>query len=204
MTEQPETLTDELVTRLRAARVLPVLRAPDPARALSLADRLIDAGIRTIELTTTIPDWARVLDDLRRRQPDIVAGMGTVRSEADAETAVDHGAAFLVSPGRATAVRTVARRVGVPLLEGGFTPSEVLAASDQGIAKLFPAHIGGVALLRDILTVAPEAQVVPTGGIPLSEVGVWLRAGALAVGVGGDLTRSDDLEGRLTRLREEG
>jgi len=75
----------------------------------------------------------------------------------------------------------------VPLLEGGMTPGEVLAASDRGVAKLFPAHVGGPALLRSILALSPQARIVPTGGIGLADVPAWLDAGAFAVGVGSEL-----------------
>jgi 2-dehydro-3-deoxyphosphogluconate aldolase/(4S)-4-hydroxy-2-oxoglutarate aldolase len=86
---------------------------------------------------------------------------------------------------------------GVPLIEGGLTPTEVLDASSRGIAKLFPAHVGGARYLRSLLAVAPGARIMPTGGIPLSEVGDWLAAGAVAVGVGSDLTASGAIAARV-------
>ena len=78
-------------------------------------------------------------------------------------------------------MREVAR---IPFIEGGFTPAEVAAAAGRGIAKLFPAHVGGPAYLRSLLAVMPGAKIMPTGGIPLAHVQSWLDAGALAVGIG--------------------
>jgi 2-dehydro-3-deoxyphosphogluconate aldolase/(4S)-4-hydroxy-2-oxoglutarate aldolase len=72
----------------------------------------------------------------------------------------------------------------VPVIEGGWTPGEIGAAAETGVAKLFPAHVGGPAYLRTLLAVLPGAVVIPTGGIGLDDVHDWLDAGAAAVGVG--------------------
>jgi 2-dehydro-3-deoxyphosphogluconate aldolase / (4S)-4-hydroxy-2-oxoglutarate aldolase len=117
----------------------------------------------------------------------VIVGVGTLRTREDAERAVAAGARFLVTPCPAPDVRAVADAANVPLLEGGFTPGEVLAAADRGIAKLFPAHVGGTALLRSILALSPGARIVPTGGIGLADVPAWLDAGAYAVGIGSEL-----------------
>lgn len=112
--------------------------------------------------------------------PKATLGVGTVVTADDARAAADAGADFLVSPWPAPAVRQVAT---VPFLEGGFTPAEVAAASAHGVAKLFPAHLGGIAYLRSLLAVLPEARIMPTGGIKLDQVRDWLAAGAFAVWV---------------------
>jgi 2-dehydro-3-deoxyphosphogluconate aldolase/(4S)-4-hydroxy-2-oxoglutarate aldolase len=91
---------------------------------------------------------------------------------------------------------------GIPLLEGGFTPTEVLDAASRGIAKLFPAHVGGPRYLASILAVAPAARIMPTGGIPLDRVHAWLEVGAIAVGVGGDLTAPGDITARVHKALE--
>ena len=127
----------------------------------------------------------------------MVVGAGTLRTRADAERAIGGGAAFLVSPCPAPPVREVADAAGVPLLEGGLTPGEVLAASDRGIAKLFPAHVGGIGLLGSILALSPGARIVPTGGIALADVPAWLRAGAYAVGIGSELRPDPDVAAAL-------
>jgi 2-dehydro-3-deoxyphosphogluconate aldolase/(4S)-4-hydroxy-2-oxoglutarate aldolase len=167
--------------------VLPVVREASSEHALAVADWLIDQGLDVIELTASTPGWHEAVAELRDRAPDAVVGAGTLRTREDAERAVASGAAFMVTPCPAPAVREIAEAAGIPLLEGGLTPGEVLAAADRGIAKLFPAHVGGVELLRSILALSPDARIVPTGGVRLADVPAWLDAGAFAVGVGSEL-----------------
>ena len=186
-----------LQQRLEQARVVPVIRASDADVAHGLVERLCAAGLELIELTCTIPRWGELAAAVRAERPELCLGVGTVMSAAEAERAVAVGADFCVSPCLAPAVRPVLAAAGVAFVEGGLSPTEVLDAAGRGIAKLFPAHFGGVAYLRSLLAVAPQARIVPTGGIPLGEVGTWLAAGALAVGVGSDITTEGDVAERV-------
>jgi 2-dehydro-3-deoxyphosphogluconate aldolase/(4S)-4-hydroxy-2-oxoglutarate aldolase len=187
---------DDLAERLRSATVLPVLRAPDRAAALEQVQRCVAAGLPIVELTTTTEGWEQAVREVRASWPALVLGVGTVLEPAQAQAAAAAGAAFLVSPCPVPAVRAQA---AVPLIEGGFTPGELLDATSRGIAKLFPAHVGGPQLLRSVLAVRPAARIVPTGGISLDAAPVWLAAGALAVGIGAGLLDHPDLAGRLSR-----
>jgi 2-dehydro-3-deoxyphosphogluconate aldolase / (4S)-4-hydroxy-2-oxoglutarate aldolase len=189
--------TRELEERLRRARIVPVIRVGDPAAARDLVARLLDAGLDVLELTTTIPGWEEVARALREQRPEVWLGIGTIGSAEDAERAIVAGAHFCVSPRLVPGARPVLEAAGVPFVEGGLTPTEVLGAAEHGIAKLFPAHVGGVRYLASLLAVAPEAMIMPTGGIPLDEVRKWLDAGALAVGVGSDLTAPGDIGARV-------
>jgi 2-dehydro-3-deoxyphosphogluconate aldolase/(4S)-4-hydroxy-2-oxoglutarate aldolase len=181
------------------AVVVPVVREDGAERALAVAGWLIEQGLDVVELTASTPGWEVAVRELRERAPAVVVGAGTLRTRAEAELAVAAGAHFLVTPCPAPAVREVADAAGLPLLEGGFTPGEVLAATDRGIAKLFPAHVGGTGLLRSILALSPQARIVPTGGIRLADVPDWLDAGAYAVGIGSELRPHPDV---ATALRE--
>jgi 2-dehydro-3-deoxyphosphogluconate aldolase/(4S)-4-hydroxy-2-oxoglutarate aldolase len=179
---------------IAAQVVLPVVREQSPERALEVAEWLIEQGLDVIELTASTPGWQEVAGELTsRRSREIIVGVGTVRTAADADTAIGCGARFLVTPCPAPAVREAAEAGRVPLLEGGLTPGEVLAAADRGIAKLFPAHVGGIDLLRSILALSPDARIVPTGGIRLADVPAWLEAGAYAVGIGSELRPDPDV-----------
>jgi 2-dehydro-3-deoxyphosphogluconate aldolase / (4S)-4-hydroxy-2-oxoglutarate aldolase len=193
----------EIERMIGAARLLPVLRTPDAARAVRAAGTLLDAGLGVVELTATTPGWADALRDVRRAHPGAVLGAGTVTTSADARLALESGADFLVSPYPAEAVRFFAADTDTVFLEGGFTPAEVAAASENGIAKLFPAHVGGPAYLRSVLAVLPGARIVPTGGIGLAEVRDYLAAGAYAVGVGSDLVKAADPAKAVRELLEE-
>jgi len=148
----------------------------------------------------TTPDWQAALDDVRRRHDELVIGLGTVTTVDDAAAALDLGADFVVSPFPVPAVRHALP--DALLIEGGMTVGEVVAAARQGIAKLFPAHVGGTEFVKSVLSVEPGAAIVPTGGIRLGDVGAWLSAGALAVGVGSDLLAQPDLANALTALTD--
>jgi 2-dehydro-3-deoxyphosphogluconate aldolase/(4S)-4-hydroxy-2-oxoglutarate aldolase len=188
-----------LEQRLRAARIVPVVRVGDAAQAHELVTRLVDGGLDMIELTTTIPGWSQAVAAIRSQSATAGVGVGTITSAEQARQAVDAGADFCVSPRLVPDARAVLDAAGVPFIEGGLTPTEVLQAASCGVAKLFPAHVGGVRYLSSLLAVAPEARIMPTGGIPLDEVSAWLGAGAIAVGVGSDLTAPGDIVSRVQR-----
>jgi 2-dehydro-3-deoxyphosphogluconate aldolase/(4S)-4-hydroxy-2-oxoglutarate aldolase len=190
-------------TAIVAAVVVPVIRTAAAEQAVGFATWATAAGVPAVELTATTPDWRDALAELRRRSPDTVVGMGTLRTAEEATAACDLGAAFLVSPVPAPEVAAVAADRGVLMIGGGFTPAELLGAARQGIAKLFPAHALGPRFLRSVLTVAPPGtRIVPTGGISLDDVEEWLEAGAVAVGIGGELEPTEETAERLRALRK--
>lgn len=169
------------------AKLVPVLRAATVGAAVQTAEGLLANGLTVIELTATTPGWQDALARLRSDHPNATLGMGTIDTEDNAKAAIDGGAQFLVSPWPAPPVREVAAAREIPFLEGGFTPAELAAATSRGVAKLFPAHLGGVTYLKSLLAVLPGARIMPTGGIKLDDVGQWIAAGAFAVGVGSEL-----------------
>ena len=187
---------------IAAAVVVPVIRTPNAAEALEIAEWAIEQGLPALELTATTPGWVDALRHLRERSPDTFIGVGTLRTADDARLACAEGAGFLVSPVPAPAVATIGAGRGVLTIGGGFTPAEVLSAADGGIAKLFPAHAVGPRYLRSVLAVAPPGtRVVPTGGIALDDVQGWLDAGAYAVGIGSELRPTPEHAERLQELR---
>ena len=191
----------EVIDRLAASRIIPVVRAGSAQAAYEIVARLLGSGIDTIECTATTPEWPSLLATLRVASVDALLGMGTITTAANAHLAVAAGADFLVSPYPCPDVRTVADRAGVLFIEGGLTPGEVASASRHGVAKLFPAHVGGVPFLKSLLDVLPGARIIPTGGIAVADVPQWLAAGAFAVGVGSDLYASNDLDAKVRDLQ---
>ena len=179
----------ELITRIGRARTIPVIRVDGAAAAIERAHGALAAGHDVIELTTTTADWPDALRELRAAAPDAAIAMGTVTTPAAAELAIELGAAFLVSPYPAPAVAYVSEVAGALFMEGGFTPDQIATASERGVAKLFPAHLGGIQYLRSLLSVLPGARIVPTGGIGPDDADAWLEAGAFAVG-GSDFART--------------
>jgi 2-dehydro-3-deoxyphosphogluconate aldolase/(4S)-4-hydroxy-2-oxoglutarate aldolase len=179
--------SDELLPRLREQLVLPVLRLPDAASAVTAAESALAAGLPVVELTATTPGWDVALTRLVADHDGAVVGLGTVVSADIARRAIDDGAAFLVSPWPAPEVRKEAAAAGVAFVEGAYSPGEVADVASRGPVKLFPAHVGGPQLVRSLLQLLPDAVIVPTGGIAAEDVPRWLDAGAHAVGVGSDL-----------------
>ncbi|GBF06076.1 Entner-Doudoroff aldolase [Deinococcus aerius] len=173
---------------LGAARVVGVLRAGTPAAAVEAARASVRAGLGALELTFTTPGVSEALAELRGER--VLLGAGTVMNASQAEEAVAAGASFLVSPHLGEDVAAFAREAGVPYLPGVLTPGEVVRALALGVpaVKLFPARaLGGPAYLRDLRGPLPGLRVMATGGIEPREVGGYLAAGALAVGLGGQL-----------------
>lgn len=161
-----------------------MLRTADAASAVAASERLVGVGLQVVELTATTPDWPEAARSLRRDHHDLVLGLGTVRDADTARRAADLGLDFLVSPHLVPDVRA---STDLLLVEGAWSPTELSAASAHGLAKLFPAHVGGPAHLRSVRAVLPGAAIVPTGGIEPEDTESWLDAGALAVGLGTSL-----------------
>ena len=176
------------------ARVVPIIRTASAEWALRVAEELATSGLGVIEVTFTVPDAAAVIKTLRTRFPHDLVGAGTVTDAATAERAIAAGAQFLLSPALSPGMGEVARRHGVLAIPGAFTPTEVLAALDQGaeMIKIFPAEVGGPAHIRALRAPLPTVRLLPTGGVRPDNVGEWLAAGAVAVGIGSALVGPGD------------
>lgn len=190
--------TDTLRSVLRAERVVAVMRAPDVSRAVECGLVLAEEGFRILEVTFTLPDAPAAIAELTERLPDVLVGAGTVRSVDELERTVDAGAAFVVTPGATAGLLPALVSAPLPVIPGVSTASEVMAAFEQGLdlVKLFPARTGGVAHLRDLRGPFPELEAIVTGGVGIPDIPAWLRAGALAVGLGSDLCSQTNFEQR--------
>jgi 2-dehydro-3-deoxyphosphogluconate aldolase / (4S)-4-hydroxy-2-oxoglutarate aldolase len=191
------------LSRLGQARLVAVLRVPAPELVEPAVEALVAGGIEAVELTFTTPGVAAELAAARRRHPDILLGAGTIRRPDEARAAADAGADFLVMPHLDRELLRACLATGLPSLPGVFTASELGAALGAGaeVVKLFPAGTGGPGHMRALFGPFPGVPVVPTGGIGLDDVGAWLAAGALAVGVGGELCSKELIEaGRFEEL----
>jgi 2-dehydro-3-deoxyphosphogluconate aldolase / (4S)-4-hydroxy-2-oxoglutarate aldolase len=176
--------------QLAATRVVAILRAENADRAEAVADVLVEAGVRSLELTLTTRGALEVVERLAARLPDEVeVGAGTVLTAQEVDRSVDAGAVFVVSPTVEEEVIAAALRRGVASYPGAFTPTEIGGAWRAGASavKLFPAGTLGPGYLKAVRAPLPDIPLVPTGGIDAAAVGDWLRAGALAVGMGGPL-----------------
>lgn len=192
---------------LCAHRVVAIVRAADPLAAAHTTQALFDAGLSLVEVSLTTPNALGVIAGVAKRLPSgCRLGAGTVLTDDDARAAVDAGADFLVTPAVTPAIETGAA-LGVPVLAGALTPTEVVAAVAAGATavKLFPASLGGLAYFKALREPLPGVAFVPVGGIDPVLARAYLEAGAVAVGVGGpllgDAVRGGDLDGLRERAQ---
>jgi 2-dehydro-3-deoxyphosphogluconate aldolase/(4S)-4-hydroxy-2-oxoglutarate aldolase len=192
----------DLRERLGAHPVLAIVRGDDPAAALSAVLVLADEGIELVEVSLTTPDAFGVIERAAAELGDRV-GAGTVLTRDDAVRAHAAGAAFALTPALGPGV-AAAVELGMPVVAGALTPSEVLAAMTAGAVavKVFPASLHGPAYLRALRDPFPDAALVPVGGVGVDDVRPYLDAGALAVGAGGPLVGDAARGGDLGALRE--
>ena len=208
-----EQVVEQILTRVAVA----VVRLPDTRLALESIRAIVDGGVTAIELTMTTPGALHLLEELARwHDGNLLLGAGTVLGSDATRRAVDAGAAFVVSPVFVPEVIEEGHRLGVPVLAGAFTPTEIYNAHVAGadLVKVFPADTLGAGHIKGVLAPMPFLRLMPTGGVTPDNVGTWLRAGAVAVGLGsalvdpklvaaGDLTTLSDRARRVAAAVRE-
>jgi len=178
------------VAVIEEAGVVAVVRARTAADAVEVSRALVDGGVRAIEVTFTTPGATTAITTLTSElEGRATVGAGTVVNPEQARAAIGAGAAFVVSPGYDAEVVDCAGALGCLALPGVATPTEVMAAVRRGhdALKLFPGSIGGPGYLRALAGPFTDVRFMPTGGVTLDSIPVWLSAGAFAIGVGGSL-----------------
>jgi 2-dehydro-3-deoxyphosphogluconate aldolase / (4S)-4-hydroxy-2-oxoglutarate aldolase len=183
--------------RIRAERLIVVLRRVEPQeRLLELVDDLAEAGVGIVEITWDSPSAAGSLAACGARRPDLLIGAGTIRTVDQLAAAQHAGAAFVVSPLLDEPVLAAALDAGLPVIAGGYTPTEIDRAWRSGatFVKLFPASSAGPAHVRELRGPLPEIELIPTGGVDGSNARAYLDAGAVAVGVGSAIVRASAAE----------
>ena len=197
-----------LLNTLTSRRLLAIVRGDDAHLALECIQVLVEEAIDLVEVSLTGRDALTVITEARRSLGESVElGAGTVLTADDAQRAVDAGASYLVTPCLGAGADE-AVRLGVPVLMGALSPTEVTQAVDGGATavKLFPAELGGPSYLRALRAPFPHVPFVPVGGIDATTARQFLDSGAVAVGVGspllGDAARQSDLDGLRARARD--
>lgn len=177
--------------RICARRVVGILRCEEPLR---VGTAVIEGGVDVVEVPLGVPGALDAVRSLVERFPSALVGAGTVMTAADARAALDAGAQFLLAPVLRPEVVEAAHAVGAAAVPGALTPTEIDACMRAGadLVKLFPADRLAPADLRALLAALPDAKLLPTGGITAANAAEWLAAGAVAVGVGGALTRGPE------------
>jgi 2-dehydro-3-deoxyphosphogluconate aldolase/(4S)-4-hydroxy-2-oxoglutarate aldolase len=175
---------------LETLGVVAVVRLKDAARVRAAVDALAAGGVRAIEVTMTVPGAVDVLREITPALPsDFVVGAGTVLDADTARAVIDAGASFVVGPVFRPDLIRACHELGAAVIPGCFSPTEILAAHDAGadIVKVFPATSLGPQFIKDVRAPLPQVKLMPTGGVSLDNAGEWIRAGAVAVGLGSAL-----------------
>jgi 2-dehydro-3-deoxyphosphogluconate aldolase / (4S)-4-hydroxy-2-oxoglutarate aldolase len=194
-----------MLQRIQSTGIIPIIRVPGADEALRLTQAVLEGGIDVVEVTMTVPGALQVLERLAVGSGDsLLLGAGTVLDPESARLCILAGARFLVTPNLEPSVIRMAHRYGVPVAAGAMTPTEVARALEEGadLIKLFPSSGLGPSYLKALRAPLPQAPLVPTGGVSLENIGDWFAAGAVAVGVGGELTAGGDPATVTRRARE--
>ncbi len=181
----------EVLHKIATSGLVAVIRAENPEQAAHIADACALGGITALEITFTVPGAEGVIEHLAKKcSKEILLGAGTVLDPETARIAILAGAQFVVSPALNAETARLCNRYQVPYMPGAATIGEVIAAMECGadIVKVFPGEILGPAFVKAVKGPLPQAQLMPTGGVNLENVAQWINAGAVAIGVGGNLT----------------
>lgn len=194
---------EEVGALITKVGVVPVVRAGSPEEALFAAQAISRGGIPIIEITMTVPGAIEVIQELVRTVPGILVGAGTVTSAEAARKCADAGAQFFVSPGFNAGTVANARERGILMMAGALTPTEVMSAWEAGsdFVKIFPCgNLGGAKYIQALKGPFPQVPMVPTGGVNLETASDYIRAGAAALGVGGELVQKEAVRARNAEL----
>ena len=177
------------LARIRAEKVIALIRADSSASLLDCARALSAGGLNCIELTMTTPNAIECCAQVARELPGVLLGLGTVLDAETAKRGIAAGAKFIVTPAVRPEVIAACRAAGVPILSGALTPSEAWTAHEHGadVIKVFPAEFFGPAYIKSLKGPFPQLEFMPTGGVTPETVGEFLKAGAFATAAGSAL-----------------
>jgi 2-dehydro-3-deoxyphosphogluconate aldolase/(4S)-4-hydroxy-2-oxoglutarate aldolase len=188
----------QLIQQIVHHGVVAVLRGETAEQVVEMAEHVIAGGIKIIEVAMTVPFALKTIEKLAvkysRNTDDpsrfAIIGAGTVLDAETARLVILHGAEFVVGPSLNPATIALCNRYRIPVMPGVMTVNEIQAALDLGvdIVKLFPGNLFSPSIIKAIKGPLPQVNIMPTGNVSLDNVGEWVKAGAVAVGVGSDLT----------------
>ena len=176
--------------RVLECGIVAVVRFADPGPLVEVVRALADGGVTVAEVTFTVPNALDVIREARRQLGDrVLLGAGTVLDPETARAAILAGAEFIVAPSLNVEVIRLCRRYDKLVMPGAFTPTEVVTAWEAGadIVKVFPADVVGPAFFKALKGPLPQVKLMPTGGVDLTTAAEFLKAGAVCLGVGGQL-----------------
>jgi 2-dehydro-3-deoxyphosphogluconate aldolase/(4S)-4-hydroxy-2-oxoglutarate aldolase len=202
---------DEVIRRIEEIGIVPVVRAASVEEATRAVEAICAGGIPLVEITMTVPNAVTVIREVAQQYKNkVLIGAGTVTTAEQAEACLRAGAEFLVSPGLAASVLSLADASEKLAIPGALTPTELMTTQSQGarLIKIFPCgNVGGPKYLRSLKAPFPDAALIPTGGVNAANAADFIAAGAFALGIGADLVdpvalREGDLEKITSAARE--
>jgi 2-dehydro-3-deoxyphosphogluconate aldolase / (4S)-4-hydroxy-2-oxoglutarate aldolase len=198
---------DDVIRRIGEIGIVPVVRAAAVDEATRAVEAICAGGIPIVEITMTVPDAITVIRQVARQYgKDVLLGAGTVTTAHQAEQCIAAGAEFIVSPGLSFPVLAAAQACGKLAIPGALTPTELMNAQQNGakLIKIFPCgNVGGPKYLKSLRGPFPDASLIPTGGVNVSNAAEFIAAGAFALGVGAELVNAAALrEGNLAKIEQ--
>jgi 2-dehydro-3-deoxyphosphogluconate aldolase / (4S)-4-hydroxy-2-oxoglutarate aldolase len=180
--------TQQIIERVG---LIPVLRAKNSKQAHTVVQAMIAGGVTVVEVTMTVPGAIDLLKELKKEYgSSLLLGSGTVTTASEAQSTINAGAEFVVSPSLHPEVVTTTKTNGKLSIPGALTPTEIITAWRAGAdyVKIFPCFaMGGASYIKSVLAPFPFLKVIPTGGVTLETAASFIQAGARALGVGSDL-----------------
>jgi len=200
----------EIISLLTNPGIIAVVRAQKAEQVVPLSEALIAGGVTAIEITMTTPNAIEGIRDARKKLVErALIGVGTVLNAKVCRDALEAGAEFVVTPICRTEFVEIAHAADRPIMLGAYTPTEAQTAHEAGadFIKIFPADTLGPGYIKALRAPLPHLRIVPTGGVDVHNVGDFLKAGCVALGVGGSLVSAKILQeadwAGLTKKAEE-
>lgn len=185
------------ILEIRKRAALAVVRLSDPDDALPLTEALLEGGVSGIEITLSTPNTFEVISKISTSfGEDALVGVGSVTNIDQANEAIDAGAKYVVCPIFKPGIISFTKKLGIPTIPGCFTPTEIQTAYEAGaeVIKVFPADCLGMNFFKGVKAPLPHLNLIPTGGVSLTNAGEWIKHGAFAVGVGSALMDKKAIE----------
>lgn len=183
----------ETIQKMVEGGVVAVIRAESKEQGIKIVDAVKRGGIKALEITMTVPGAVDIIKELSEvyKNDDVIIGAGTVLDPETARACILAGAKYIVSPGFNVETVKLCNRYRIPVMPGIMTVTEALTALEYGveILKVFPGNAYGPSIISAFKGPLPQANFMPTGGVSLDNIKDWIKAGAVAVGTGSDLTK---------------
>lgn len=183
----------ETIKRIAEGGVVAVIRAESKEQGIKIVDAVKKGGIKALEITMTVPGAIDIIKELSEvyKDEDVIIGAGTVLDPETARACILAGAKYIVSPMLNPEVIRLCNRYRIPVMPGIMTVKEAVEALELGaeVLKVFPGNAFGPSIISAFKGPVPQGNFMPTGGVNLDNIKDWIKAGAVAVGTGSDLTK---------------